>query len=91
VNGGVRLTLPESAKATVNATWVNGGFNSAGLKFETRESGKRHLEGLLNGGGTPINVNTVNGGIRIASVDENDDDPGVEKQVVKELKGRSSP
>jgi hypothetical protein len=91
VNGGVRLTLPESAKATVNATWVNGGFNSAGLKFETRESGKRHFEGLLNGGGTPINVNTVNGGIRIASVDENDDDPGVEKQVVKELKGRSSP
>jgi DUF4097 and DUF4098 domain-containing protein YvlB len=91
VNGGVRLTVPESAKATVNATWVNGGFNSIGLKFETRESGKRHFEGLLNGGGTPINVNTVNGGIRIASVDENDDGPSVEKQVLKELKGPSSP
>src|SRR5205085_5190607 len=49
VNGGVRISLPESAKATVNATWVNGGFNTAGLKFDVRDSGKRHFEGLLNG------------------------------------------
>ena len=88
VNGGIRLTVPESAKATVNATWVNGGFNSLGLKFETRDSGKRHFEGLLNGGGTPINVNTVNGGIRIANVDESDDDSGVEGRA---LRGRSAP
>ncbi len=67
VNGGVRISLPESSKATMSATWVNGGLDTNGLKFEIRDSGKRHFEGLLNGGGTPINVNTVNGGIRIAS------------------------
>jgi DUF4097 and DUF4098 domain-containing protein YvlB len=88
VNGGVRLTVPESAKATVNATWVNGGFHSNGIKFETRDSGKRHFEGLLNGGGTPVNVNTVNGGITIASVDDNDDDPSVQGPQLKELTGR---
>lgn len=94
VNGGIRLTVPESAKATLNATWVNGGFNSLGLKFETRDSGKRHFEGLLNGGGTPVNVNTVNGGIKIASVDENesDDDTGFEGRGLRGgRRGRSSP
>ena len=74
VNGGVRVSLPASAKATVNATWVNGGFDTNGLKFEIRESGKRHFEGVLNGGGTLINVNTVNGGIRIGSSSETDTD-----------------
>jgi putative adhesin len=93
VNGGIRLTIPESAKATVNATWVNGGFNSLGMKFETRDSGKRHFEGLLNGGGTPVNVNTVNGGIRIASVDdnENDDESGFDGRELRGRRGRSSP
>lgn len=75
VNGGVRVLLPESGKVTLNATWVNGGFNSNGqLKFEIRDSGKRHFEGLLNGGGTPINVNTVNGGIRVGTTREADND-----------------
>jgi hypothetical protein len=75
VNGGVRVLLPESGKVTLNATWVNGGFNSNGqLKFEIRDSGKRHFEGLLNGGGTPINVNTVNGGIRVGTTRDTDSD-----------------
>ena len=65
VNGGIRIGVPEKAKITVNATWVNGGFNSAGLTFDVRDSGKRHFEGLLNGGGTPINATTVNGGVTI--------------------------
>jgi hypothetical protein len=86
VNGGVRVNLPESAKATLNATWVNGGFNSGGLTFEIRDSGKRHFEGLLNGGGTAITISTVNGGIRLASgaPDRDNEDDGVELQ--KELK-----
>jgi hypothetical protein len=50
----------------VNATWVNGGFNPNGVQFEIRDSGKRHFEGLLNGGGAAINLNTVNGGIRVS-------------------------
>jgi DUF4097 and DUF4098 domain-containing protein YvlB len=63
VNGGIRVSLPENAKATVSATWVNGGINTSGLKFDVRDQGKRHFEGLLNGGGTSISVNTVNGGV----------------------------
>jgi len=93
VNGGVRVIVPESAKATLNATWVNGGFHTEALKFEIRDSGKRHFEGLLNGGGTPINVNTVNGGIRASSpraVDTDQDDEGPKKEV-KELKGHDAP
>ncbi len=65
VNGGIILDLPATAKATVNATWVNGGFHEGGLKFDVRDSGKRHFEGLLNGGGTPINLTTVNGGVHL--------------------------
>lgn len=67
VNGGVVVTLPETAKATMNATWVNGGFTQGGLKFDIRDSGKRHFEGVLNGGGTPINITTVNGGVVVNS------------------------
>jgi DUF4097 and DUF4098 domain-containing protein YvlB len=67
VNGGVRLALPETAKATVSASWVNGGMKMSGLKFEVRDQSRRHFEGLLNGGGTPITLNTVNGGIAVAS------------------------
>ena len=91
VNGGVRISLPESAKATVNATWVNGGFNTSGLKFDVRDSGKRHFEGLLNGGGTSITATTVNGGITVSAAgtkdDEGDDDSG--RETGTRLKGRS--
>ena len=86
VNGGIRVSLPESARATVNATWVNGGFNSSGLKFEIRDSGKRHFEGLLNGGGTSITVTTVNGGVNFTTGQDKDPDPG--DDVVKGLKSR---
>src|SRR5262249_8314809 len=67
VHGGVRLALPEAAKATISASWVNGGIRVSGLKFEVRDQSKRHFEGLLNGGGASITVNTVNGGVAIAS------------------------
>jgi hypothetical protein len=67
VNGGVRLAVPETAKATVSAGWVNGGIKMSGLKFEVRDESRRHFEGLLNGGGTSITLNTVNGGVTIGS------------------------
>jgi hypothetical protein len=67
VNGGVRLALPETAKATVSAGWVNGGMKMSGLKFEVRDESRRHFEGLLNGGGTAVTLNTVNGGVEIVS------------------------
>ncbi len=64
-NGGVTLTLPETAKANVSATCTNGGISITGLKLETTEESRRHIEGRLNGGGTPIELHTTNGGIRV--------------------------
>jgi len=83
VNGGIRVSLPETAKATVNATWVNGGFHSDGLKFDIRDSGKRHFEGLLNGGGTSITATTVNGGVTIGTGRDKDTDADIDKAIEK--------
>jgi Toastrack DUF4097 len=86
VNGGVRLVLPEKARATISASWVNGGMRRSGLNFDVRDDSRRHFEGLLNGGGTPVTLNTVNGGIAIAAradddfkQDDNTDRPHAEK------------
>ena len=65
-NGGVTLTLPEAAKADLSASCTNGGINVSALdKLEVSEKSRRHLEGRLNGGGTPIELQTTNGGIRV--------------------------
>jgi hypothetical protein len=65
-NGGVTLTVPESAKADVSASCTNGGINVSGLdKLEISEQSRRHVEGKLNGGGTAIDLQTTNGGIRV--------------------------
>lgn len=76
VNGGIRVILPEKAKATVNATWVNGGFKSPGLTFDIRDSGRRHFEGRLNGGGTQITATTVNGGVTVSTGADGDQGSG---------------
>ena len=67
VNGGVHVALPETAKATIKANWVNGGINLSGLQFEVTEQARRHFEGRLNGGGTVIDLKTVNGGITLGT------------------------
>ncbi len=65
-NGGVLLTLPDSAKADLSASCTNGGINVSALdKLEISEQSRRHVEGRLNGGGTPISLETTNGGIRV--------------------------
>ena len=65
-NGGVTLALPETAKADLSASCTNGGINVSALDgLEVSEKSRRHLEGRLNGGGTPIEVETTNGGIRV--------------------------
>jgi len=66
-NGGVTLTVPESAKADVSASCTNGGISVSGVKIEVFEQSRRHLEGKLNGGGTPIELHTTNGGVRLRS------------------------
>ena len=65
-NGGVTLSLPETAKADLSASCTNGGINVSALDgLEVSDKSRRHLEGRLNGGGTPIEVETTNGGIRV--------------------------
>lgn len=65
-NGGVTLMLPEGAKATLSASCTNGGINVSALdNLEVSEKSRRHVEGRLNGGGTAIDLQTTNGGIRV--------------------------
>jgi hypothetical protein len=70
VNGFVQLGLPVSANANVSLTSANGRADVAGLPFENfgdpiRDT--RRIRGRINGGGTPIDVNAVNGDIHVAA------------------------
>ena len=76
VNGGIRISVPDTAKITLKATWVNGGVRTNGLNFDVRDTGKRHYEGRLNGGGTQITATTVNGGISIGTGKNGDENSG---------------
>ena len=93
-NGGVSLTVPESAKAeaTVSASCTNGGISVSGVKLEISEQSRRRLEGKLNGGGTPIELHTTNGGVRLRSKAAGDetitDADDAEAKTVKTLKSR---
>jgi DUF4097 and DUF4098 domain-containing protein YvlB len=72
-NGSIKLTLPASTNANLNASSINGEVSVADLTFEPTgdprpERGRsRRLRGLLNKGGpTAIEVQTVNGSIAIS-------------------------
>jgi hypothetical protein len=84
-NGGVTLTVPENAKADVTATCTNGGIQFSGVKMEVSEQSRRKLEGKLNGGGTPIELRTTNGGVRLRSKTP-DNEPEPENSRLKTLK-----
>jgi hypothetical protein len=64
-NGGVTIVLPDNAKADLVASCTNGGISVSGVKMEVTEQSRRRVEGKMNGGGTPIELRTTNGGIRI--------------------------
>jgi hypothetical protein len=66
VNGGVRLRVPQDAKADLTVRCVNGGIGVENLKLDETERSRRRLDARLNGGGPKIDVETTNGGIRIA-------------------------
>lgn len=66
-NGGIRLKLPSTARATISASVANGGIDTSGLQLETLESSRRRLEARLNGGGPPVRLEGTNGGISIAA------------------------
>ncbi len=66
-NGEIRLRLPSDARATISARVANGGINVDGLQLDTTETSRRRLDGRLNGGGAPVNIEGTNGGIHISS------------------------
>jgi putative adhesin len=65
VNGSIAVDLPASASAEVRAATVNGDIQSDfPLAGQTRVS-RRRLSGTIGGGGRPLELDTVNGSIRI--------------------------
>jgi len=92
-NGGVSLTVPESAKADISASCTNGGISVTGVKLEISEQSRRRLEGKLNGGGTPIELHTTNGGVRLRSKTSGDETSTEDSEVktVKTLKSLEPP
>ncbi len=67
VNGTVQLTLPDTAKANVSANCTNCAITVSDLTLDLMgEQSRRRVRGRLNGGGTPIDLATTIGTIRIA-------------------------
>ena len=72
-NGRVDLTVPANINAALIANTTNGGVEMTGLAFEPTEgsgpaperNSRRRIRGRLNAGGSPIELNSVNGGIRL--------------------------
>ncbi|MBI5086948.1 MAG: hypothetical protein HZB13_20410 [Acidobacteria bacterium] len=66
VNGGVTISVPASFAANVSASTVNGGL-SADFEGAVVEGkwGPKKVEFKAGGGGAPVKVSTVNGGVRI--------------------------
>ncbi len=66
VNGRVTLVLPEDADCELNADTLNGGINAKdfGLKADKGFVGS-DLNGKIGSGSARVNIDTVNGGIKI--------------------------
>ena len=66
VNGRVTINLPEDANVDINADTLNGGINAKdfGLKTDKGFVGS-DLNGKIGDGGARLNIDTVNGSIKI--------------------------
>ena len=65
VNGSVRLSLPSDVAADIHASTLNGGIST---DFPVTVTGKftgKKIDGKVNGGGSSIDLSSVNGGISI--------------------------
>lgn len=66
VNGGIRLGLPPSADAEIEATAVNGAVSlDDALDVVTTQKERQRVVGRLNKGGPTIRAQVVNGGVRV--------------------------
>jgi len=64
-NGAISVTVPPSARATIDMSVTNGGMSTSGLELAVSEKSRRHLEGTLNGGGSTIRLSATNGAIAV--------------------------
>ncbi|MDT8340513.1 MAG: hypothetical protein RQ751_03290 [Longimicrobiales bacterium] len=65
VNGSIALDVADDTGARVDASWLNGGLETA-LPFAVRGGiGRRSARGVLGAGGPTLTLRTVNGSIRI--------------------------
>jgi hypothetical protein len=67
-NGNVQVTLPQNAKANISASCMNGTIDVSSIEMQPMgEQSKRRVRGRINGGGTPVDVATVNGRVMIST------------------------
>jgi DUF4097 and DUF4098 domain-containing protein YvlB len=68
VNGRITITLPENADVEVSADTLNGGINGRDFDLETDKGFVgSDLNGKIGGGSARLNIDTVNGSIKIRS------------------------
>ena len=67
VNGGIHLSVPTNLNADVDASTVNGSIESDLPWLVRGKIGRTHVQGTFNKGGSPLQLNTVNGSIQIRS------------------------
>lgn len=67
VNGQITIMLPGNASARVSAETLNGGIDAGDFGLEAEKGGfvGKDLNGAIGGGEARIDLDTVNGGIRI--------------------------
>ena len=67
VNGRIELSVPSNLNADLEASTVNGTIESDLPVTVHGDIGRRHLRGKINKGGSPLRLETVNGGIKITT------------------------
>ena len=65
VNGGINVSLPGDAAANVEAATVNGDIETDFPLTVKGKFGRRRIEGSIGGGGPLLEMETVNGGIKL--------------------------
>lgn len=66
VNGSVTVSVPAASRASVSVRTVNGSITVRDFpSIDERDRSRRRFEGELNGGGTPLRVETVNGSVTV--------------------------
>jgi DUF4097 and DUF4098 domain-containing protein YvlB len=66
VNGSIKLLIPSDSGASLTARNLSGGIESDFGRAQRAEEG-HHLRTVVRGGGAPIRLHNVNGGISIHS------------------------